>query len=259
MKQHLLRFALPEGKRVYPADLREALARQNTLPPAFFCYDAETGKPQRQLRRSDRNVEPTRPPTEMESRNPSAIPGIRIVGGTTWCGVLADEHNKDLLTSAIPTLLTTVTQLAGKPVPVDISEYEVAIKELENIQLAYFCRELVIKKDGCNTLSDDEVGDLAKSRIEQAIVRQAHHNKMICPSDSQLGIYVTDVLRPRGLKLVTTTGPTNQHALLVDIKFMANVKLNGFWFAGNLTARGYGRIGLQLGPVQLGASRRGEA
>ena len=44
MKQYLLRISLPSGVRMYPNVLREALARSNTLPPAFIGYDPETGK-----------------------------------------------------------------------------------------------------------------------------------------------------------------------------------------------------------------------
>jgi hypothetical protein len=36
---------------------------------------------------------------------------------------------------------------------------------------------------------------------------------------------------------------TNEYATLVDVKFTAFVDLQGVWMIGNLTSRGYGRIG----------------
>ena len=250
--QHLLKFSLPEGLRVFPPVLREALARQNTLPPSFFSYDAETGKPLRQKRLNATRTEPARPPTTMEMQNPNAIPGVRIVGGRSWVGVLADERNKTLLIQSIPAILKTVEGLTGKAVPVEFMDYETGIKPNteETPPWPYFCREMVIKKRGCYALSEEDVASLIKTRIENAIIAQSEHHGLICPTTSDLGIYVTDVMRPRGLRLSPSDGgKVKPDTFLVDVQFMANVLLGGVWFAGNLTARGYGRIGVRHGLI----------
>lgn len=221
--QHLLRFTLPEGVRIYPSDFRKSLAGTNQLRPEFFHYDPDTGHPVR------------------EGQNKSAIPGIRIVGGRTWVGVLASPSCKDLLDQSIPTIIYTISGICKKPVATEFSSYTFAIHATQT-PIRYRVREMVIKKGAKKDMPEAERIALIKSRIQQAIYNQAKDHGMDCPTNEQLGVMISKIERPRGLRIVSRNGETNQFAELVDVEFYVHAMLKGFWFAGNLTARGYGRI-----------------
>jgi hypothetical protein len=238
MKQTLLRLSLPEGVRIYPNDLREMLARSNLLPPEFFGYDPDTRFPLCEA--------PTRAdskPTAAQAANRSAIPGVRIVGGRSWVGVLATgQANKPLLDAAIGPALQALSNRCRAPIPVQIEEHDLTI-EGQEYPSAYWVREMVIKKGGSKDMDSDAHRALIKSRIETGLAKQALAYGLDCPPEHLLDVRVSDLVRPRGLRIVATSGPTGQYAQLVDVAFYANAKLRGFWFAGNMTARGYGRIG----------------
>ena len=238
MKQYLLRFSLPSGVRMYPNVLREALARSNTLPPEFFGYDPETGKPL-----CEKPLSADKTPTQAQLANPKAIPPIRIVGATTWVGILATgEQAKQLLDAATMPAIAAVTAHCKQPVPVQVEEHDLSIASQE-WPTEYWVREMVIKK-GLATARDEETQmAVIKRRLEASLMAQADHYGMDCPPESLLDIRITEIVRSRGLQIVGSDGPTPQYAALFDVRFLAHAALKGFWFAGNLTARGYGRIG----------------
>jgi len=238
MDQYLLRFNLPEGQRLYPNVLREDLARTNLLPPSFFSYDAETGHP---LCEASRSAEKS--PTREQQRNHAAIPGIRFIGGRQWVGILATgSDNKALLDQSVVAALESVTRRCNRPVPVNMEHHTLSIESLE-YPLAYWVREMVIKKGAARGMSDEAHKALVKRRLEASLEKQALAYGLDLAPAEHLDIQIRELIRPRGLQIVTTTGPTRQYAQLVDVSFYANAKLGGHWFAGNLTARGYGRIG----------------
>lgn len=237
MKQTLLRFSLPTGVRMYPNDLREALARTNRLPASFFGYDLETGFPIRQPSRKEGVA-----PTAAQKSNRMAIPGIRVVGGASWVGILATgAESQDLLNAAIAPAIEAVNGHCKAAVPVRI-ENPIFYIESQEFPSAYWVREMVIKKGAGREVSDDERMAVVKRRIETSIAAQAEAHGLDCPPEPLLDVRVAELIRPRGLRIVTTSGPTDQYACLLDVRFYASAKLCGFWFAGNLTARGYGRI-----------------
>ena len=251
-KQHLLRFSLPAGKRFYINDFREALARTNTLPPAFFANDPETSLPiceaPRMTARNLENEEAREKKaarlaslTAEQKRNPDAIPGVRIVGGTSWVGVLADSHHKALLDAAVVPAIEIVSSVCKAPVPVEMMAYDHSIEALE-YPVAYHLREVVLKKGTQRDMPEDEQNEVLKRRIARGLFAQARLYGLDCPTDEQLGIQIAEVIRPRGLQIVTTSGVSKQFAALMDVRFFAHAKLNGFWFVGNLSSRGYGRV-----------------
>lgn len=243
--QHLLRLRLPRGERFYVSEFREALAKTNMLPPEFFGYDPDTGRPacNAPIQKPGQNK---RAPTAYELAHPSAAPPIRIVGANEWVGILADPNSKDLLHAATHVAMEVVSERFNKPIPVQMETHQLAIAPLQDAR-PYWAREMVVKKGAYKDMPDRELHGLLKLRIQQGLARQAVDYGMDCPADGQMEIFVAGAERPRGLRIVTSSGATNQYALLLDVKFYANLELLGFWFAGNLTARGYGRIGLNLG------------
>nr|6H9H_A Chain A, Csf5 [Aromatoleum aromaticum EbN1]6H9H_B Chain B, Csf5 [Aromatoleum aromaticum EbN1]6H9I_A Chain A, Csf5 [Aromatoleum aromaticum EbN1]6H9I_B Chain B, Csf5 [Aromatoleum aromaticum EbN1] len=245
-QQHLLRFALPAGKKLWPNDLREALAKHD-LPPLFFSRDPQTGHAITRAMRNEKRVrgyieqhghEPP-PPTEEQRANPLAIPGIRIVGSSTWVGILATgERYKPLLEAATLPAIQIVTQRCGRGVGVELEQHTLSIKGLDDPK-RYFVRNLVMKRGLTKTAENTTQ---VASRILSALERQAVAYSLDLPPTAQVDIHVESVVRPRGMRLVTSTGATEQFVGLADVEFYACLDLKGYWFAGNLTSRGYGRI-----------------
>lgn len=251
-KQYLLRFALPDGIRMYPNALREALARSNALPPAFFGYDAETGHPLRCREKTKDGA--SLAGTLAQAINPQAFQPIRIVGGKSWVGVLADEATRPLLEQAIAPALSAVVAHCRKPVPVNIEEIPLAFASTETPVL-YRVREMAIKKGLSKQSSVETQMDVIKARIESSLQKQADFYGFDCPPPELLEVRVADITKTRGLQIVGQDGPTRQFAALVDLAFFANARLKGQWVVGNMTSRGYGRV--VLGDYTKPANQRG--
>jgi len=246
MQQHLLRFALPKGQSFWPNDFREALAKHD-LPPLFFSRDPETGHSITRKTRSELGVrkyleqhghEPT-PPTEEQRANPFALPGIRIIGSSRWVGILATgKRYKPLLEAATIPAIQIVTERCGRSVGVELEQRQLGVDGLDYPR-RYFIRNLVMKQ-GLTKTAENKTR--VASRILDALERQALAYGMDLPTAEQMDIRVESVVRPRGMRLVTSNGATGQFVGLADVEFYACADLKGYWFAGNLTSRGYGRI-----------------
>ena len=221
--QTLLRIALPDDVRVFPSQFRERLAKTEDLPASFFHYDA--GRPM------------------------PGSPTVRIVGGKTWLGILASGADQyDLVSVAMKPALRAL-DLQGRVLRTTVETFDFAVEET-HLPQTYFIREMAIKRrHPAARLADER--DLVTDRLRQALIRQFDENGFGVPEDFPL--MVTDVIRPRGLHLKTANGQSNEYVTLLDARFAAPLKLLGFWFAGNLTARGYGRIIRDVG--QLGAKQ----
>ncbi len=254
MKHQLLRFSLPRDKHYYASEFREDLAKSNALPPEFFCYDPDTQRPIRQGKaKESRFIENGQ--ERVVKIIDRVIPSIRTVAGRGWVGILADQDSVDLLERAVVPAMKAVKSRFNCSVPMQMEEHDLRISETNEVR-PYFVREMVVKKGGRAGMDDHEISALVTRRLTKAIATQADAYNLDCPVYSQMGIVVAELNRPRGLRLVTNTGTTNQYAMLVDVKFYTHLNLIGFWFAGNLTSRGYGRIGLNLG--EFGLKQAGE-
>jgi len=221
--QTLLRIRLPDGARLYPQEFRELLAKQPGMPHDLFHYD-DAGRPQQ------------------------GMPGVRTVGAHRWVGLISDSAHADLIYQVTGPVVHAVTQRLGANVKLEIEQHDLAIKRREEVR-KYFIREMVIKRRRPGARAAD-LETLATERLVASLARMAAHHGLDCPTAADLGL-VLEVERDLGLRLSTTTGPTGEFATLLNASFWMHANLTGMWFAGNLTARGYGRIGLDLSDLIL--------
>ena len=234
MKQSLLRINLPRGKTLYASRFRELLARECNLPPAFF-HRAEGGN------------------------TLGGPPVIRIVGGKSWVGILGDgTKGAELVESATGGAIRVVQKELGVNTPVGLETHTMKVEATETLY-RYWVREMVIKRRRKNRREAD-IEQLAESiilkNLKDAADRSGLDGSLM---ENDLLFRVEQVRRPRGLRISTTTGDTNEFATLVDVEFSINRNITGIWFAGNLTSRGYGRIGRDLGALMNGPNKEREA
>jgi hypothetical protein len=221
--QTLLRIRLPEGARLYPQEFRELLAKQPGMPHDLFHYD-DAGRPRQ------------------------GMPGVRTVGAHRWAGLLADSEHADLIYQVTGPAVQAVTRRLGANVRLEIEQHDLAIKRRDELR-KYFVREMAVKRRRPGARTAD-VEALVTERLMASLARMATHHGLDCPTAADLGL-VVDVEREVGLRLSTTTGPTEEFVTLLNASFWVHADLKGMWFAGNLTARGYGRIGLDLKDLGL--------
>ena len=229
--QTLLRIGVPRGKRVFPSQFRELLAKQPGLPNELFHRD-EAGQ------------------TKNER------PGIRVAGAVGWIGLVADPGFESHVYSAAQACIQVATQLSGQPAAVGIEQHEFGLRP-SNEPIRYWIREMTLKRRHKRAL-EKSVEDLISERALQAINATCSRYGFDCPTDEQLGVMVVQTHRPRGMYLQTTSGVTEEAVTLVDAEVLIHANLKGLWFAGNLTSRGYGRIIPSRPGMSLGYERDGE-
>lgn len=230
MRQTLLRITLPEGRPLYASRFRELLAREGNLPPLFF-HRAPDG------------------------RTLEGQPLVRTVGGKSWVGILgAGEEGANLVEMATGPAIRIASGQMGASLPVTLENHDVGIASSEFL-IRYWVRELVIKRrTKVKREADDET--LAHETILKGLAAAAekyHLDGSLFSND--LLFRIEEVRRPRGLRISTSTGETNEYATLMDVEFTMNRALAGIWMVGNLTARGYGRIGRNLGELVNGSGK----
>lgn len=108
----------------------------------------------------------------------------------------------------------------------------------------YWIREMAIKRR-TDVRRKASTHDLVASILLRDIEAQASRFGLDLPTRDQLDLSV-EVVSEKGLRLQTTAGVTNEYVHLVNASFDIHAELRGIWFAGNLTSRGYGRIGRDL-------------
>ncbi|QMI49808.1 type IV CRISPR-associated endonuclease Csf5 [Burkholderia sp. MBR-1] len=229
-KQTLLRIGLPDGAQIYPSRYRELLAKEAStwgFPSALFHTN------------------------ELRSAEPG-MPGVRVVGGKRWIGILADEANTSVIYQVMGGAVAAANSLTGRNTPVEVEEHELGLKPRHHPQ-QYWIREMVLKRRSPSAREGD-LEDLARRRLTAGIERMATRYGIDCPTDDQLGIDVS-IKRNLGLRLTTVSGPTNEFVTLLDMSFTIHADLGGIWFAGNLTSRGYGRIGRDLSNLAVNFAR----
>jgi len=225
MKQTLLRIGLPSGTLLYASRFRELVARLPNVPAMLF-HRAEDG------------------------RTLPGAPGVRFVGGRQWVGILADPGYEWLVYDFMGAAVRAVTQYISKAVPVSVEEHELDVRSCQ-WPVRYWIRDMAIKRrtDVRRKISThDLVADLLLRDIEA----QAGRFGLDVPTRDQLDLFV-EVLSEKGLRLQTTVGVTNEFVHLVNASFDIHAELRGLWFAGNLTSRGYGRIGRDLARLAVHA------
>jgi hypothetical protein len=229
-KQTLLRIGLPPGTRLYPSEFREMLAKLPDMPSALFHVDENR--------------------VSLNGR-----PGIRVAGAAGWVGLVADADNKLLLREATGAAIMAVSQRIGQSCKVEIEEHDFGLKQ-QNEPKIYWVREMAIKQRH-QSAREKAPETLIEERVLSSIEATCAKYGMDCPTAEDLGVKTVEAIRPRGLRLQTTAGLTNEYVMLVDAKVMVHADLDGMWFVGNLTSRGYGRIikdrpGMRFGPQRAG-------
>ncbi|RQZ31659.1 hypothetical protein DIE14_01740 [Burkholderia sp. Bp9017] len=225
-KQTLLRIGLPAGVQIYASRFRELLAKESAgreFPSALFHYDDRNGPAQ-------------------------GMPGVRILGGKRWLGILADEDHAGVIYQVMGDAVRAASHLAEQNTPVQVEQHELSLKPRHEPR-RYWVREMALKRRSPSARASD-IEELARRRLVAGIERMAARYGIDCPPEEQLGVDV-EVKREIGLRLSTTAGPTNEYVTLLDMSFTIHAELEGFWFVGNLTSRGYGRIGLDLAALSV--------
>ena len=229
-QQSLLRIHLPPGHRVYPSTFREMLAKVPDLPNSLFHRD-------------DNNE-------TLNSR-----PGVRVVGARTWVGLLANPGYDRVVRDAVGPAIIAVSNHTGIACKVEMEQLEFGLVARDE-PTVYWIREMAIKRRGPRALNMD-LESLIAERVLTSIEAACSSADFECPTKEQLDIRTVEVVRSRGMQLQTTSGVTKEFVQLVDARVMIHAKLNGMWFAGNLTSRGYGRIILPRPGMDFGPEREG--
>ena len=218
--QTLLKIRIEEAP--FPQDFRSVLAKECTLSPQFFHRDEEG---------NTKNGEPL----------------IRIMGWKGWVGVLASgDEGMEILRVSLREILPVVAREFGVP-KIEMTHSWQRAFPLSSGQEHYFVPALVVKCRTPRRKSSDEK-KLAEDVLRSSLVRTAKTNG-INPdlfTDSSFRMEVESVLpaTPLGIRRSTPEGPrmTSEEARKMRVVFKMNRSLQGHWFVGNLTSRGYGRI-----------------
>lgn len=214
MKQLLLRMALPAQSKLFPDQFREAMARRVGEVPGLFHY-------------------------EENGRTAQGRPAVRFLGGKNWVGIVADEAASDLLYGQVGAAIETVTEHCGRPVSVNVEEHEVSLA-LRDAPRQYRITRMALKRR-TDPARNKPIEELVKERLLSSIEAQALRFGFDCPVRSELDMHLS-IGQQFGMPLRTTTGTTKEYITVVSAEFTTHLHLGGFWFGGNLTARGHGRI-----------------
>lgn len=226
-EQTLLQLRLPPGKQLYASRFRELLAKGCNLPPEFFRPEAGSKSP----------------------------PLIRIVGGKSWVGILGDgARGAELVEAAAGPAIRLATTEVDRNVQVVMQTPTLGV-EAQDFLTRYWVRELVVK---CRTQARREATPevLAEQVVLTGLKRVAQRAGLDDSLfEADLVFRIENANRPRGLRISTTDGDTNEFATLMDVEFTINRKLSGYWFVGNMTSRGYGRIGRDIAALRNGPDK----
>ncbi len=228
--QTLLRISFPEGVTLYASHFREMLAKLPEVPAALFHRD-------------------------VEGKTLNERPGIRVVGGTGWVGLLADSEREPLVTAVAGAAILAVSAYAKRPCKVQMESLQFGVK-LSHAPQAYWVREMAIKRKSPKARAQ-EVGALIAERVLTSIEATCEKYGFDCPTADQLEISTAEIIRERGMNLETSTGLTGMFVHLVDALVIVHADLDGMWFVGNLTARGYGRLIRPRPGMRMEENKRG--
>lgn len=215
MKQLLLRIQTGHDLTLYPKDFRKVVAGLDQRAPALFGRD-------------DRGQTVDHP-------------AARFIGGPGWVGVLVDEVDSSLLMRHAGEIILAASQHAGRPLPVAFEEHTCSITRAPFVH-HYRASNVALKMRHPGAREMDFTTLIAK-RIAGALVIQATHRGMDAPEEHEFEIACVDVDQRLGMQLKTDRGDTGEWVTVVpSVSFTSFVDLKGFWFVGNLSARGHGRV-----------------
>lgn len=251
MIQTLVKINWPKGVNCYPAGFREELAKSELLPSEFFHYgnaieawDVTKGIVDGKLKVTNK-VKITK---TFEKAIPlNGRPPVRVIGGKTWVGVIADPNCEDMLLPHIAAILNVATKIANSPVKIQVEQRQFGISYTE-YPVKYMLRELVLARRNEKARSED-LAQLVHDRIwGGASGGNFYGIDGTCaafgfepPSREMLDIKVFP-LKNIGIALRPADGKSNEYMSLIDAEIWMNADLSGVWQVGNLISRGYGRI-----------------
>lgn len=216
MHQTLLRMSLPNGRTLWPDELRAVVARQDKLIDPLLMGRDEHGR--------------TLP-----------NPPVRFVGSRKWVGLVANPGFEDLLYAHTGVVIKAASQQLGVPVPVVVEEHELRLSRSHTPSF-YAALNVAFKRRN-ETARGMPEAELFVDRLRKGLERQAMLFGIDCPMGDELEIDNVRIDRQLGMGLKTDRGLTGEAVtLLTKVEFTMFAELRGFWFAGNLSSRGYGRI-----------------
>jgi hypothetical protein len=193
---------------------------------------------------------------DVDGKTINERPSLRMAGAVGWVGLVADPGSEQLLYDSIGAAVQAASSAIGNSCSVNIESIDLAIKPLNEPRI-YWVREMAIKRKHPRALAQD-VSTLIRDRMLTSLEASCDKNGLVCPTADELGIEVVEIVHERGLRLQTTTGVTNTFVHLVDARVLIHADLDGMWFVGNLTSRGYGRIIQSRPGMRMDAPRKAE-
>jgi len=237
------RFLLKDTQKrpLWPARFRELLAREGErrgLPGELF-----------------------------RSKDGRTTPPVHVIGARGWVGLVGTGSDGiGLVESVLPGVLKILQEARGTPVAVQLMEHEKSILPSNRVH-TYWIREMVFRKRSVrHPPREEDLPRLIKESVLSGLYRSAgwlwrpdrpdearvHPDADAFMDVPNLELDVLDILRPRGLQIVTSDGgPCGEYATLCDVQIGLNANLQGVWQVGALTARGYGRIVRQIPRLSL--------
>lgn len=221
MHQTLLKITIPKGEKLYADQFRMIVAAQDKLSPALFGRG--------------------------EDGNTVADPEVRFVGGHQWVGLVADGAHEQVVYESLGTVLDATARHFGKACAVEIERHELSFRPTD-YPIFYRATGVALKRRGQQAWEQDPA-ELLTARIGSTLVKQVDHRGLDHPGVEALEVANVDFDRQLGMQLKVQTGPTKEYvSLFPRVTFSVFAELKGFWFVGNLSARGHGRI---LGQARL--------
>lgn len=225
--QTVIRLGLPKDMHLHPGQLRDCLARDKpgkTVDDIFFHRNSDRGTPKQ-----------GRPP-------------IRIIGGGTWVGVMAEPGYGSELLKHLPYLLQTARAEVGM-LTVQIEETEVACIQLQEDYLIYYLKNMAIRRRGTPRVTNTP--EFKEHRIRECLLGEMAPFFLAKNLDVEDEVDLkVELVKERSMTSLFSgeTDPNTQEGRrretmdLVDARICMNVKLNGIWQLGSLRSRGYGRL-----------------
>lgn len=256
MHQTLIRINWPKGFKCPPAEFREKLAKSELFPPEFFHYgteiavwDKQTAEVEGKIRTvsKEKIIKTFDKPIPLNGRAP-----VRVVGGQTWAGVIADPEMEGLLIPHLGSILKVASSAAGCAVKIELEQRKFGISYTE-YPVKYNLRELVLKRR-CEDARSANLESLIEDRIWGGVSGDSYYGiDGTCakfgfepPSREQLELRVFP-MKNIGLHMKSSDGLSKEYMSLIDAEVWMNAKLDGVWQVGNLISRGYGRFIKSIG------------
>lgn len=156
-------------------------------------------------------------------------------------GVVVDDGHADLLMRHSGEIILAASKHLGRAVPVEFEQHEHSLVKTQFVH-HYRALNVAIKRRGPSA-RESNIDALASRRIVASLLKQSTVLGMDVPEEQDLEIACIEVDRTVGVQLKTDAGLTNEWMTVIpSLSFTSFADLKGFWFVGNLSSRGHGRV-----------------